>query len=741
MQAATAPCPAMARTRRQSPAGAARPSAVARAGWFPWLPVWLSLGIGLWFALRFHPGAGSHGVALAMLLLGLALARAAPLWGERMLVPWRLSDALRLGGLALAVAAAGFVLAGIRDARVAAPVLGWRYYGPVEGRVVEIDRSARDRLRITLDQVVLRDIAPAATPRHVRLSLTAAPAALPPPGTRVMLTGHLGPPPGPSAPGSFDFRRQAWFEGLGAIGYTRNPLLTAAPAEAGGMLAMHRLRMQLSAAMQDGIGGQAGAVAAALMTGDRSGIAEATNGLMRDANLYHIVSISGLHMSMLAGFIYGALRLALAALGAAGLGGGWPAHKLAAGVALLGAGVYLWLSGGGVPTERAFVMVAVMLVAILADRRAISLRTVALAALILLALAPEALTQPGFQMSFAATVALILCIEPWQKVAPHVPRLLRPFAMLVISSAVAGFATAPLAAAQFNRMSEYGLLANLLAVPVMGTLVMPAGVIAALLAPLGLAAPALWVMGLGTQWMLTVAAWISGLDGAVTAVAAPPGAVIPMLGAGGVMLALAAPEGGLLPRWQTRVFGAAILVAAVGLWVTAKRPVLLIAPEAEAVGLLTSAGRALSKQTSGGFVATTWLTEDGDTGGPTVAGARPGWSGPKNDRHATLPDGLAVRHLTGKGTAAAVTDACENGGIVVAATRVEAKSAGCRLFDQGALLRSGAVAIFADGRELSVRDLAGNRSWTGKTPRAPSRRKATTDEPVTSRAHRGTAGP
>ena len=151
------------------------------------------------------------------------------------------------------------------------------------------------------------------------------------------------------------------------------------------------------------------------MTGDRSGIAEATNQLMRDSNLYHIVSISGLHMSMLAGFVYAALRLALAGVQAVGLLVGRPVHKLAALVALMVATAYLWLSGGGVPTERAWLMVAVMLVAVLADRRAISLRTVALAALVILLVAPEALVTPGFQMSFAATSALILLFPAWSR--------------------------------------------------------------------------------------------------------------------------------------------------------------------------------------------------------------------------------------------------------------------------------------------------------------------------------------
>lgn len=118
--------------------------------------------------------------------------------------------------------------------------------------------------------------------------------------------------------------------------------------------------------------------------------------------------------------------------------------------ALLASAAYLWLSGGGVATERAFIMVAVMLLAIIADRRAISLRTVAIAAIAILALNPEALTSPGFQMSFAATVALILVRGPWLQVQPHVPVWLRPVLLLLVSSLVASMATSPIAAAHLG---------------------------------------------------------------------------------------------------------------------------------------------------------------------------------------------------------------------------------------------------------------------------------------------------
>lgn len=691
-----------------------RRPAVRRAGLFLWVPVWLSAGISLWFAA---PGLWRGAVLAAVAAavpLALLLAWMARRWAETGRLGWDAADRLRLAAALVALIAGGIALTAARSAMVAAPVMEWRYYGPVEGRLVEIDRSARDRIRLTLDRVVLRDMPPDRTPRRVRLSLmdAAAQADPPPLGQRVMLTGHLGPPPGPASPGSFDFRQFAWFGGLGGIGYTRNPVMAVTPPE-GGMWWMHRARMAISAAMQDGIGGQEGAVAAALMTGDRSGITEATNEVMRASNLYHIISISGLHMGMLAGFVYNAVRLALVL--AAALRAPFPpaSHKLAAGIALAAAAVYLWLSGGGVATERSFIMVAVMLGAILADRRAISLRTVALAAVAILIYSPESVTSPGFQMSFAATVALILSYGPWLRVAGRMPWWARPACMLLVSSFVAGMATSPIAAAHFSRMAQYGLVANLLAVPVMGVLVMPAGVIGALLAPFGLAGPALWVMGIGTKWMLLVAEYVAGLGGAVTALPMPPWQVLPMM-CFGAMLAI------LCWRRVAALAGIALMAGAAALWIMAPRPMLLIAPEGEAVGLMTPAGRAISKPSGGSFVVGNWLLEDGDIATQTQAAARPGWQGDRRDRWIDWPRaGLTVWHFTGKGAAERALAACRAGRIVVASESVARESragtGACRFFDPAALRRTGALAISAAPggglRIETVADFAGGAPW------------------------------
>lgn len=673
-----------------------------------WAPLGLGCGVGLYFALRVEPGVPVLAAAVAVIVVAVGVWRRGP-------------GFLHLPATLVLMAALGLLAASWRAHSVAAPVLPFNYYGPVEGRIIGIDRSARDVIRLTLDQVRLARVAPEALPARVRIALHGDISSLAPePGLRVATTAHLSPPAEPIAPGAWDFRRNAWFSGLGALGYTRSPVVVIAPPEDDWALAAHRLRMRLSAAMQERIGGQAGAVAAALMTGDRSGISEATNATLRASNLYHIVSISGLHMGMLAGFVFGALRWGLALAGPFALI--WPTKKIAAAVALIASAAYLWVSGGDIATQRAFLMTAVMLVAILLDRRALSLHTVALAAILLLFLWPEALTGPGFQMSFAATVALILMAGPWAEHHHRLPWLVRPVLLLVVTSLIAGLATAPIAAAHFGRMSQYGMLANLLAVPVMGIVVMPAGVLAAVLAPLGLAGPALWLMGLGTDWVLAVADFVAGLAGAQTLIAAPPGWVLPMLAVAAVSAVL-----------SRGVFRAAMIVVglvAVAGWGLSTRPVLLIAPEGKLVGLMTPEGRALSKAAPS-FTAEGWLQADGDAVTPKEAAARAGFSGKRGGRQAVW-QGRRLLHLSGKAALENLEKACRDGALIVLDTVAPKGVTGdCQIYDRRKLAQSGALSFDAAGGMRSAREEAGQRLWTEpprrKTP--PEERTAPDPEP------------
>ena len=665
---------------------------------FPFVPICLAVGIGLYFALPREPAPGEW-AALAVAVPALAI------------LALRGPEPARILATAMAVMLAGVGLAGQRAHVVAAPVLDRHFYGAIEGRIVVIDRSQSDAPRLTLDRVVLEGMEPAQTPARVRVAMHGTQGFIEPEaGLRVILTGHLSPPPGPVEPGGFDFRRLAWFQGLGAVGYTRTPVLAFAPPRPDGLRqAITRLRLAISGAVQARMAPETGAFAAAILTGDRAGIDRATLEALRASNLAHLLAISGLHMGLLTGLVFAATRCGLALVPAVGLR--LHGKKVAAVVALAAAAFYLALSGGNVATERAFIMVAVMLGAVLADRRAISLRSVALAATAILIMRPESLLEAGFQMSFAATAALVATFAwlrdegAWQRL----PRPLRPVTALFVCSVVAGLATAPVAAAQFNRLAEYGLLANLLSVPLMGSVVMPAALLAAALAPLGLASAGLWVMDLGIRWILWVARWVAGFEGAVMAVVQPPGWVLPAMALGAAFFVL----------WQgrARLTGVAVAVLAIAAWGQAERPLLLVADSGTLVGLLTPEGRVISKPSGEGFVARNWLEADGDPATQAAAHARPGFEGPAGAR-SFAAGGMQAVHLTGRGAAARLDDHCRPGVLVILGARApEAGQArDCILFDAGLLGRSGTLALFADPggglRVSSAAGAAGLRPWT-----------------------------
>jgi len=668
---------------------------------FPWTPVFMAVGIGGFFLLKTEPEWPVYlGIcAVAVLCAGLALR-----WpGGWSAVFW-----------ALALVALGFTLAGGRAHRMTAPVLDWRYYGPIEGRIVGMDRSASDAVRLTLDRVVLKDVSPARRPARVRISLHGLRSFLTvAPGQRVMTTGHLSPPQGPVEPGGFDFRRHAWFQGLGAVGYTRNPVLLAAPARDGQAgLAVFGMRMTASARVQAVLQGDVGGFAAAVTTGDRSGVSQDALGALRASNLAHLLAISGLHMGLLAAFVFGALRIGLALIPPLVLR--IPAKKIAAVGALAAAAAYLALSGGNVATERAFVMVAVALCALLVDRRALSLRAVAMAALIVLALRPEALMGPGFQMSFAATTALV-AVFGWMRDGQisFGPNWLKPVLGVVISSAVAGAATAPVGAAHFNTLAHYGLFANLASVPLMGVLVIPAAVVAACLAPLGLEFIGLWVMGLGLQWILGVAHFAADMDGAQGHIVGPGPAVLPILALGFLWLML----------WQgrARLIGLAPVVVALLLWAQTERPVVLIADSGGLVGVMTNQGRALSKPRGAGFVAGNWLENDGD--GVTQDRAAQRWPGAEGRLRHVAMDGIDVVHVIGK-RAAAAFDTCTAGQIVISSVPM-VLTGPCDHYDPKRLRKTGSLAV-SQGKIITARDASGTRLWNSP-PRRSARRFAFRD--------------
>ena len=308
------------------------------------------------------------------------------------------------------------------------------------------------------------------------------------------------------------------------------------------------------------------------------------------SSLAHVLSISGYHMAVVAGVVFFVLRAVFALFPS--LARGRPIKKWAAFAALCAAAFYLVLSGSEVATQRAFIMTAIVLIGVMADRPALTLRTLAIAALVVLIVAPQSVVHPSFQMSFAATLALIAAYErglPWRVNADSSLGARaalwgwREVIGLMLVSLVAGLATTPYAAYHFHRIAPYGVFANLLAMPIVSLWVMPAGLLALVAMPFGLDGPLWRLMGEGIDWIIAVALWVAQLPGAVGRMAAF-GVGPLLLGTGGLVVLC-------LLRSPLRWFGAGVIVAA-SLWaVRAPLPEVLVAADGQRCTARTAGSR------------------------------------------------------------------------------------------------------------------------------------------------------
>lgn len=679
-----------------------------------WLPVLMGAGIWLYFALGHEPDPAW--CALTVLPLATLASGAARRAG------------LAASALALALTAfgGGFSLALLSAHRAAAPVMPERMQETVDGRVRGLGRSASGAPRVLLDRVIVYGLDPRETPARVRVTLLSSDRAhAPRPGERIRVFAHLSPPGAPVEPGAYDFRLRAWFERLGAVGYARGPALRLGADPPSGWidrfgLWLARQRVALSDALVAAMPGRSGAFAAAIAVGDRAQIAESDSEALRAANLAHLLAISGLHMGLLTGLVFAAARLFLVLV--PGLGGA-RAKKAAAMAALAAGAAYLALSGATIATQRAFIMVAVAFGAMLLDRRAITLRGLAVAAVIVLAIRPLSVMDAGFQMSFAATAALVAGYEELRRrrLARHGPRPPPPARVvrlaraagfyvgaMIFTSVVAGLATAPYAAFHFNRVAAYGLPANLAAVPVMGLVIAPGAILAGLLAPVGLAGTPLGVMGTGIEWVLRVSHAIAALPGASRWVPAAPDVVLALISVGGLWL--------MLWRGPWRLAGLAGISAGLLVWSQpAERPEVLIAPGGRLIGVMGGEGRALDHRRAQSYAAETWLRRDGDAAVQEEAAARPGLRRGSGWSAARLSNGwrLEVVHSR-RPERARLAALCRPKTLVVARYGPVIEGP-CLYLGEVELARLGAVAVQPAGgtlRLVAARDPTRRRLWT-----------------------------
>jgi competence protein ComEC len=572
----------------------------------PWLAIAFGCGIAIYFAIDREPAPWAAGLLLAAAVVATVLARHRPL-----------AFPLALGAAALA---AGLATATVKRAIIAHPVLVapiWNVEiaGFVESRE---ERERADRIVVRVERMAGPRVGEALERVRVSVRKGTAPAV----GAFVEFKARLSPPLEPLRPGGYDFAREMYFNRIGASGFVLGRIRVAETPHAPSIrlryaMVLDGMREAIDQRIRAVLPGDKGAIASAVITGKRDAISPPVNEAMYVSGLAHVLSISGYHMAVVAGIIFFALRAVFALLPA--FSNRHPIKKWAALAALGAAAFYLVLSGAEVATQRSFIMIAIVLIGIMVDRPTLTFRTLTVAAFIVLLLAPEAIVHPSFQMSFAATLALVAGYQhglPWMSGGGRT-RLAakialwggREIAGLLLVSLLAGTATIPFIAYHFHRISPYGVIANLIAMPAVSVWVMPAGIFGVMSMPLGLDGFWWGLMGHGIDWMISIAQWVTSFPGALGRVAAFGTGPLLLCSAGLVVLCLL--------KTPLRLIGAFLIGGAVVLMVRTPQPDVMIAADGSAVAVRGEGGRlAMVKSGSDVFAWREWLAADADARNP-----------------------------------------------------------------------------------------------------------------------------
>lgn len=641
-----------------------------RERWPYWLPVLLALGIGTYFLLPVEPPLWPAAALLFVLV---------SLWWR-----WRLRPGIAHGLIACLCLVLGFAAAQLRTAIVLAPMLD-RQLGPVE---IVATVSAREMTgqgaRLLLTSPEIERLKPEQTPDRLRLTLRNK-EDVPPLGSRIRVLVNLLPPMEPAFPGGYDFRRDAFFDRIGAYAIALRPpevLADMAPVPWS-----ERWREQASGQISSAVSGPEGAIAVALMTGERGSIDEQTNDNMRAAGTAHLLSISGMHIGMVGGFIFFLLRAVLALFPTLALN--YPIKRWAALAALTAVIAYTWMVGAPIPAQRAALMAGLVFLAVLLDRQAITMRAVALAAGIILLIFPDALLNPGFQLSFAAIVMLVAGYEWWRgrdisgrSYALHW-RALRYVGGVIATSLIAGLATMPFGAWHFQRLQLLGVLGNLIAVPLTGFIVMPAAVIAYPLLPLGLADPVLQLMGWGLLGVTQSAAWVASLPYADITVPRFSLAALLCFSFGGLWLAI----------WQTRLRWLGLPVLGFGLLLSIQnlQPVAIVSSEGKVAVRGLDGSLHVQRLPARGMTYEMWNLAFADN--REIKSFRSASSGVHCDALGCVAGFMALPR-----SGAALADDCRLAQVVIAPLLRIRNCPAAYVIDRSALRAGGAHLVYADGR-------------------------------------------
>ncbi len=675
--------------------------------WSLWIPVFFGCGIGLYFALPREPElALASGLFIAALALRI-LARSH-------LFPFLLTSVL------LCVSA-GFLAAKVRTEVMTAPMLERHGAYDIEGFVESFDRqnAKRGRAVIRLSSMRYENAEVARKPFRVRVSVRGDIDLRP--GNAVKVRALLGPPPEPVMPGGYDFARMSYYQGIGASGYSLSkPEIfdgRELPFDMKFRTALADLRATIGERITSVLLGQTGELAAALTMGKTAGLDDSSLDDLRGSGLAHITSISGMHMSLVAGAVFWFLRWFLALFPAIALR--FSVRTIAGGAALFCVTVYLALSGASIAAVRSYLMIAVVFLAIILNRPALSLRNVALSAVLILVVLPDSLIDISFQMSYAATAALIAGYERFGRYLHFEAKSIRErltwqpvyiVGAVLVTTGTAGLAVEPFSAYYFHNLTTYAALGNLLGGPPIDFVTMPAMIVALIAMPFSLDEWPLKLMGFGIDAMMAVAKLVASIPGALITVPAYPFAALLVILAGGLWL--------IIWRRPWRVAGLAIIGVGIAMTAYHEKPDIYIDRDAKVVAVRDKDGKLQApKSRRAYYTLAQWLKADGDNRKPKEASVGKGW---QCDAYSCLAmvKGQLVSFTTKPD---AIQEDCRNAAILVSPMDLRVPCPAPKfIFDRGALWEKGSAAISISETGIAVA-LAGDQR--GVRPWSPERRR------------------
>ena len=695
-----------------------------------WLPVMAGAGVVFYFDAEREPSLWLSGTIFSVAALAALALRA-----------WPLAFA---AATVLAALFGGLVCGGLRSARVAAPVLDHIRIVELTGFIEEMDLR-RIGARFVLRVASAEGLDPAVTPDRVRLTTRQAPQAQA--GDFVVVKARLLPPAHAVLPGGYDFARDAYFAGLGAVGNVLGRIETMNapdPPDLGLRIstAIDRGRNLLEARVNRIVGGEAGAVAAAMVTGKRDLLDDVTMDTIREAGIFHIITISGVQMTLVAGIFFWGLRALLALSSTLALH--YPIKKWAAAMAMAGAVAYDIATGSRVGTERALIMTLILLGAILVDRQALSMRNLAVAALAVIILWPEAILGASFQLSFAAVAGLIAVYEtraaqraaadkgalrrdwPTRTVTPDrrdrllglLDRLRTGPGHLLFATLCATTATASFMANDFHELSPYVLIGNPLTLTLIEFFAVPAALVGTALYPLGLDAWVWHVLGFGIDVVLSVARWIARAPGSTLHLEAfAPWAI--------VFLALAVLSAVIWRSLVLRLTAVPLALIGIAGAMAGETFDVAIPPAGDSAAIRAATGRInVIGRRPDLFDAEQWLAAAGDARAPataTITSRKPAADpqAPRCDRLgcvATLADG---RYLSLALDSQAFLEDCSRADIIVSPLFAPARCGAELVIDRRTLEHTGALTLKLDEEKIQMQPARApdeDRPWSKPPP-------------------------